>query len=169
MSLHGKTRIAALCVLLALFALVGARAGVTVSESADDFTLRQVDGSRTVTLSQLKGKPALVVFWATWCPPCRREIPVLKDITTKYQPKGLQVLAVAVDYRESQEQVLQFQKTNDLPYTVLWDAQSTVSDHYGVSGIPTLVLVDPSGVIRYRGNGVDDELMGLIDKFTSSK
>lgn len=164
-----KTALLAGIIAAGLFVLGRTFAGTGPSEPADDFSLPPASGGQAVSLAKLKGKPALVVFWATWCPPCRREIPTLKDIQAKYGPKGLQLLAVAIDYRQTREQVVQFQKDNQLPYSVLWDEGNKVSEHYGVYGIPTLVLVDPQGVIRFRGNQVDDSVMALLDQYTKAK
>lgn len=164
-----KTAILAGLMVVGLLALGRAFAGTGASEPADDFSLPPASGGQAVSLSKLKGKPTLVVFWATWCPPCRREIPTLKDIQAKYGPKGLQLLAVAINYRQTRDQVVQFQKDNQLPYSVLWDEGDKVSQHYGIYGIPTLVLVDPQGVIRFRGNQVDDSVMALLDQYTKGK
>ena len=154
---------------LSMAALGTAWAGVNKDLPADDFTLAPALGGKEISLSQFKGKPTMVVFWATWCPPCRREIPLLKDLYKKYSAKGLQMLAVAVNFRETRDQVVQFANDNELPYTVLWDADNSVSEHYGVQGIPTVLLIDPQGVIRYRSHSLDDSFMSLVEKYTAAK
>jgi thiol-disulfide isomerase/thioredoxin len=169
--MRSNLRTLALLLVLAFMILpLGAVfAGTSPNQPADDFSLQAASGGQTISLSKQKGNPTLVVFWATWCPPCRREIPTLKDLHKKYGPKGLQVLAIALNYRETRDDVVRFQKEYELPYTVLWDEGNAVADKYGVSGIPTVVLVDPDGVIRYRGNQIDDSMLALLDKYTASK
>jgi thiol-disulfide isomerase/thioredoxin len=155
--------LAGLSVLLIL--AVPAAGGNAVGQAADNFTLPLVEGGKTVKLSDFRGKPAVVVFWATWCPPCRREIPDLKELHKQYGPKGVALLAVAVDFRESREDVARFRKDYDLPYTVLWDADNTVSSAYAVEGIPTILLVDPEGVIRYRAHALDETFLALLKNY----
>jgi cytochrome c biogenesis protein CcmG/thiol:disulfide interchange protein DsbE len=151
-----------------LAALGTAWAGVNVDQQADDFTLSPALGGKPVSLSQFKGKPTVVVFWATWCPPCRREVPILKELHQKYSPKGLQMLAVAVSFRETRDQVVQFANDYELPYTVLWDQDNAVSEHYGVQGIPTVLFIDPQGVIRFRSHSVDGTFATLVEKYTGA-
>ena len=161
---------AGLLVLASVMVLTPVLAGTDVGEPATNFTLQQINGGKKVTLSQLKGKPTLVVFWATWCPPCRREIPLLKKLDKEYGPKGLQIVALALNYRETQDVVAKFIKDHELPYTVLWDEDNKTADAYSVTGIPTAVLVDANGVIRFRGHQLDDPaFMGLLKDYTSSK
>lgn len=155
--------LAGLSVLLALALPV--LGGNAVGQTADNFSLPLVEGGKTVKLSDFRGKPAVVVFWATWCPPCRREIPDLKELYKQYGPKGVALLAVAVDFRESREDVDRFRKTYDLPYTVLWDAGNVVSSAYAVEGIPTILLVDPEGVIRHRAHALDETFLALLKNY----
>jgi peroxiredoxin len=141
--------------------------GTQVGQPAEAFTLNYVEGGKSVRLADLKGKPTVVVFWATWCPPCRKEIPDLKDLHKEFGPKGLNLLAVAVAFRESRDDVLRFQKDYELPYPVLWDEENKVSEMYGVAGIPTVILVDPDGVIRYRQHFLDDTFRTLVQSYLS--
>jgi len=138
-----------------------------VGQDAEDFTLPSVDGGESVTLSDLKGKPVLLVFWATWCGPCRRELPALKKLEEEYGPKGLRIVAVSIDYRQSRKSVAAFKKRYDIPYRVVWDEDSLVSEKYGVSAVPTNVLVDPQGIIRSRRHRLAASLEELIKQYLS--
>jgi cytochrome c biogenesis protein CcmG/thiol:disulfide interchange protein DsbE len=137
--------------------------GTDVGQTAPDFKLPPVGGGRAYSLSQFKGKPVVLIFWATWCPPCRREIPALKSLYERYTQKGVAVVTVTIDYRQTQEDVLNFQRVNELPYPILWDADNKVSDDWGVEGIPTNMVLDKKGVIRYRGHSMDDDLVSAIE------
>ena len=167
LKMNFKTKAAALitALVMSLTFLVGASGCPDSGQPAEDFSLAPVGGGKPVTLSALKGKPTLVVFWATWCPPCRREIPVLKEIFVRYGTK-LNMLGVAVNYRQTENDVVAFRTDQGLQYTILWDKENKASDHYCVSGIPTVVVVDPQGVIRYKGNQITDEVTSLLDKYT---
>jgi len=164
MMMRTKTRLIAAALLLNFVFLVGAVGCPDSGKPADDFTLQPVEGGKAISLSQLKGKPTLVVFWATWCPPCKREIPVLKEIYVKYGKK-LNMVGVAINYKQTQQEVANFSRANGLQYTILWDAENKAADNYCVSGIPTVVLVDPQGIVQYRGNQITDQLTGLLERY----
>ncbi len=138
-------------------------AGAVVGNKAPDFKLEPVGGGKPMSLSRFHGKAVVVVFWATWCPPCRHEIPALKDFYQSYTPKGVQVVTVTLDYRQTREDVVQFQQKYELPYTVLWDSGNKVSDAWGVEGIPTNLVLDAEGVVRYRGHEVDSDMIAAVD------
>lgn len=94
------------------------------------------------------GKWLLVDFWASWCGPCRREIPVIKEILNEYGPKGLQVLGVAV--WDEPENTLKAMEQLDITWPVILNAQTIPTDLYGISGIPCIILIDPQGKIVSR-------------------
>ena len=110
-------------------------AGTGVGERAQDFKLAVVGAKKSLALSALKGHPTLLVFWATWCPPCRKEIPQLVKVREKYGRKGLKVVTVAINYRETRNLVEKFRRLYKLPYTILWDKGNKVSKAYGIKEI----------------------------------
>lgn len=159
----------AIAVAASVAGLIAVASGCPESgQAATEFNLKPAGGGKSVALSDLKGKPTLVVFWATWCPPCRREIPELKEIYGKYGSK-MNMLGVAVNYRQTEKDVANFSKESGLPYPVLWDVDNKAMETYCVGGIPTLILVDPQGVIRYRANQISPPLYDLLDQETGSK
>lgn len=166
-----QNRMPILLALLSLgaLALLPCFAGIDVGQAAENFSLQPAEGGKAVSLLDFKGKPTLVVFWATWCPPCRREIPELKDIHKNYAAKGLQMVTVAINYRETREDVIRFKQVNELPYLVLWDEENKTYSTYSVEGIPTVILLDSSGVIKYRGHQINDDLMRLLDGLTKGQ
>ena len=109
---------------------------------APDFTLPTLEG-RTVTLSALRGQVVFLNFWATWCPPCREEMPSIERLHRELRAQGLVVLAVDVD--ESPERVAKFVKDFRLGFPVLLDAGSHVFSSYGAPGLPTTILIDRKG------------------------
>jgi peroxiredoxin len=106
-----------------------------------DFTLNDLDG-KSWTLRQLKGKVVLVNFWATWCPPCRKEMPDLDAIYKKFQDKGLVILAISDEDRAT---VLPFLAAHKVSYPVVLDPGRKVNDLFIVRGIPKTFVYDRSG------------------------
>jgi peroxiredoxin len=122
-----------------------------VGAEAPDFTLKDLSG-KDVTLSSLRGKPVMINFWATWCPPCREEIPV---ITKLYgETKGgtsYEVLGVATQSDASTIRAFADEFAMDFP--LLPDANSNVVSSYHVLPIPTTFFVDKDGIIRFIQTG----------------
>ncbi len=117
---------------------------------APDFTLRSLDGER-FTLSSLRGKVVLLNFWATWCPPCRREIPDLNRIYDTYKDRGVVILGVSWDELNN-EQIKTFVKNYKVTYPILHGTQSELSQvgkAYAWEGyLPTTYLIDRKGHLR---------------------
>jgi thiol-disulfide isomerase/thioredoxin len=109
-----------------------------------DFTLPLLDGGN-VKLSSLKGKVVFLNFWATWCPPCRSEMPSMEALYQRYRNKGLEFLAI--DIMERKEQVVSFMKNFGLTFPVALDSSGNISGMYGIRGIPTTFIVDKDGRI----------------------
>ena len=136
---------------------VGRQEGI----EAPDFTLKNIEGA-DVTLSSFKGvSPVLIVFWATWCPYCREEMPNLVKLKEKYGP-ALEIMAI--DIQESQKQVASFVQAHRLNFTVLLDEEGAVAADYGLAGVPTMVLVDKEGKGVFADNRLSSEMLRLIAK-----
>lgn len=124
---------------------VGDSPGPRVGEPAPDFVLPDLDG-RAVQLSSLRGKVVLVNFWATWCVPCRREIPGLIDVYASYRDRGFEI--VAVDYQEPVETVRRFVADWGMSYINVLDADGTVLRAYRLTGLPESFFIDRDGIVR---------------------
>jgi peroxiredoxin len=125
----------------------GATTGLNTGDIAPDFKLDGLDG-KTYVLSDFRGSPVLLNFWATWCSPCQFEMPFLSDISTEWTGKGLVVLAVNVS--ESKTSVQDFIDYYGYTMTVLLDTAGAVSAKYDITGIPTTYFVDEDGIIQKR-------------------
>ena len=120
--------------------------------SASDFELSDMDEEK-VKLSKYRGKVVLLNFWATWCPPCIREMPSMERLHQQVDAEDFKVLAV--NQMEDVDQVFAFtgQLDVDPTFQILFDTTSEVSQAYAVRGLPTTYLIDKKGNIRYRAVG----------------
>jgi cytochrome c biogenesis protein CcmG/thiol:disulfide interchange protein DsbE len=116
---------------------------------APAFTLADLNG-HPVSLSDFRGKVVVLDFWATWCPPCKREIPDFIELQSQYGSKGLQVIGIGLD---EPEKLKAFASTNGMNYTVLLGTDDTALKYGGISGIPTTFIIDRSGKIVDRFEG----------------
>lgn len=119
-----------------------------VGKPAPDFDLPDLDGNK-VEFSSMKGKVLILDFWATWCPPCKEEIPHLVRLQTKYRDQGLQIVGLSLDAAGASV-VKPFAEEHDVNYTMLIANDETAKKYGGVSMIPTTFVVDRSGVVVKR-------------------
>ncbi len=113
-------------------------------EQAPDFTLSELMGG-SVSLSDYLGYPVMINFWATWCPPCKAEMPIIQQLLDAY-PEEFVVLAVNVG--ENEDVIREFANENDYNFIFLLDPSNSTADLFGVSGYPTSVFIDGDGHIH---------------------
>ncbi|NKF50665.1 TlpA family protein disulfide reductase [Shewanella sp. WXL01] len=135
---------------LALSASVQA---VEVGDSAPDFTLKSLTGDN-LNLTEQRGEIIVLNFWASWCGPCRKEMPILQKLQDKYQDLGVQVWGVNVE--QDNEAGRNFLKGLDLSFPILFDQTNTLSEDYDVKAMPTTVIIDRSGSVRNVYYGYQD-------------
>ncbi|MCJ7715036.1 MAG: TlpA family protein disulfide reductase [Anaerolineales bacterium] len=114
---------------------------------APEFRLSTTDGDE-ISLSELFGSPVIVNFWASWCPPCRSEMPAFQQIYEEYEEKGLVIAAVNATNQDSISNAVDFVSTNNLTFPVLLDISGAASSSYNLHSLPTTFFIDSEGVIR---------------------
>ena len=102
----------------------------------------------TVALDAYRGKGLLLNVWATWCPPCRAEMPYLDEIAERYAGRGLAVVGLSVDDAGARPLLEDFLTEVDISYDILLDPEMVTMDRLGILGLPATFLVDPQGVVR---------------------
>lgn len=126
-------------------------------EVAPDFSLVLLDG-RNIQLSGYKGKPVLINFFASWCLPCREEMPAIEKIVHEYKPKGVVFLGISTDDTEANAR--DFVKKYGVTFMVGVDKTTAIQKAFGLYGIPTTYFIDKQGKINYFHSGaVTEELM----------
>ena len=145
-------------IALATGVLLAAVGGLLVTRGggrrlAPDFEAPDLAG-HTIRLSGLRGRVVLLNLWATWCPPCREEMPSMQEVYTKLRDRGLVLLAVSED--EERDTVPHFVEEMKLSFPVLLDPQHEVGDRYGVWGYPETFVIDRNGFVVERVIGPRD-------------
>jgi cytochrome c biogenesis protein CcmG, thiol:disulfide interchange protein DsbE len=118
--------------------------GAGVGRVAPDFALQALDGS-TFRLSEQRGKPVVLNFWATWCGPCQNELPAIQKAAEHF---GDDVVFAGVDQGEKSEVVQSFADKLGLTFTIPMDTDGTIGYNYGVQGLPTTFFIDRNGVVQ---------------------
>ena len=168
-----KTKIKIIVFLFLLFSLVyiSSASANTKPEKAPDFTLRalnpSVSGYTDFSLSSFKGHVVIINFWATWCPPCRAEIPMLENFYKSYKSKG--VIVVGINVNDNVSGVKSFTKLYDMTYPVVYASSSVISNYGGVNAIPQTFFISKSGYIMFHWVGEISKgaLYGITDKLLS--
>lgn len=140
------------------------------TKAASDFVLPALDGTH-VRLRSLRGKVILLNFWATWCSPCRYEMPSMETLYNRFKGQGFEVLAVSIDSK-GKEAVASFAKELNLTFPILLDRDMAVMAQLGVRGLPTTYLLDRNGFIAqvavgpkdWAGKEGSDLVRGLISE-----
>jgi cytochrome c biogenesis protein CcmG, thiol:disulfide interchange protein DsbE len=110
-------------------------------------------GGDSVSLEQQRGKVVLLNVWATWCHPCRAEIPELRAIYDAYKPRGLELVGVSVDSDGADEGIREFMDEFRMNYPIWRDPDERVSSQFLVVGVPATFLIDREGILRWRKTG----------------
>jgi len=149
-----RIRIAA--IVAALSVSLPALAGSSPAAPAPAFTLASRTG-QDVSLSQYKGNVVMINFWASWCGPCRQEMPLLESIYKKYNKMGFTMIGVNVE--PDSNAANEWLKATPVSFPILYDRDSKVSKLYDVAGMPSTVIIDRSGKLRvlHRGYKPGDE------------
>src|SRR5512134_651241 len=145
---------------LALTAAAGG-AAVTPASGAPDFTLPSLDGPN-LRLQEQRGRVVMINFWATWCGPCRVEMPHLAKLYEKYRGSGFTVLAVNID--EDPYKAAGLAKQLGMRFPVLLDTEKKVSRLYDLSTMPSTILIDRDGRVRYVHRGYREGYEDTYDK-----
>jgi len=121
--------------------------GPQVGLLAPDFQFSGLDG-QTVSLSDFRGRPVLLNFWASWCGPCQFEMPFIQEIYEGWTGKPSSLVMLTINKGETSAEVKKFMESNNLSFPVLLDANQEIAREYNIRGIPTTFFIDKDGIIQ---------------------
>ena len=146
---------------LCLF-LASSSSAIGVGDQAPQFQLETLQG-KDVGLASYKQQPVLLIFWTTWCPYCRKELPRINDLVQEYGPE-IAFLGINAGWNDSVGRAKSYVQKSDLSYPVAFDHDSKVSKKFMIRGVPTIIILDKEGVIRYQGFSVSEELQSTLEQ-----
>ncbi len=137
--------------------------GIALGAAAPEFELKTIDG-KAYKLSDLRGQAVLINFFATWCPPCKREMPILQEAYQEYRDQGIIVLAVNLN--ESDVAIRSFQEKLGTTFPIVVDKDDQVSRLYDIVPLPTTYFVDRKGIVQAKWTGElrKEQLRSLLAK-----
>ncbi len=145
--------------LLSVFAATSLASSKLEGQTAPDFALKSSTGEN-MRLSEYRGDVVMINFWATWCGPCRQEMPLLDELYQRYSRVGFNLLGVNID--DDSRRAMQMIEELGVDFPVLFDATKRVSEMYDVDAMPVTVIVDREGTVRYVHQGYKP---GYEDKY----
>jgi peroxiredoxin len=137
-------------IILAIFAASSLASSTLEGQSAPDFVLKSSTGNN-LRLSEYRGDVVMINFWATWCGPCRQEMPLLDDLYGRYERVGFTLLGVNID--DDSRRAMKMIEELGVKFPVLFDESKDVSKLYAVEAMPVTVLVDREGMVRHVHHG----------------
>ena len=157
-----RTSLTIICILL-LVVIAGtlSASSALLGKTAPDFTLRSNEGDNK-KLSELRGKVVLLNFWATWCGPCRQEMPKLSELKELHDEYDFELLGINID--EDKNKALRVAKKLNVNFPILFDETKQVSKEYSIDAMPMTILIDRDGTIRYIHRGYKENYIGLYQQ-----
>ena len=129
---------------------------LTVGKTAPDFSLPALDETKTVRLSDFRGKVVFLNFWATWCKPCKEEMPSMEVLYKNFEKDGFVVLAMSIDRVTTKKDIPPFVKSLGLSFPILIDSWGQTDKRYKLMGVPETYVIDQQGVLREKVIGPRD-------------
>jgi peroxiredoxin len=155
MSVTAAVRRTGRCLVAAAFAACGGaeRPAVVVGGPAPEYAASLVAGD-TISLASLRGKTVLLNVWATWCAPCKEEIPYLERLYGEQRSRGLEIVGISVDARGEEQKIAAFARDMRMTYPLWHDPDQRVMSVFLSIGVPASYLIDRDGVLRWKHLGV---------------
>ncbi len=154
-----------LILTLALVGLAGLAWCFEEDDLLPEFSVVTFEGEH-LSRADFLGHPLMVVFWTTWCPNCKRDLPGIKKASAELGPRGLRVLAINAGINDSEARARAYQKEYGLNYPIAFDHEFEATSAFGIWGVPTVILVDVAGRVRYRHPLLPKDMEAWFEKLS---
>ncbi len=154
--------------LTTMFIVAPSLHATSTGEQLPNFKVTTLDGTMMESEKIVGKSPLFLVFWATWCPNCKREIPHINQLVEEFGSKGgkgrgMEFLGVNVGVNDSEKKVRRYAKKYAMDYPIYFDKDSSLTKRFKVSGTPTIIIVDKSGIVRYRDVSPPEDLENHLE------
>jgi thiol-disulfide isomerase/thioredoxin len=149
---HLKTLLVLVWLIFGFYSLVAAQEG----QRLIPFKGHDLNGQPFDLQQSIGSKPVMIIFWASWCPSCKTEVPKINQLAAKFKGRGMEFIAVNVGFNDSVERAQAFVKKTGMSYPVFFDATGVITEQYRLQGVPTVIIADKQGVIQFRNYATPD-------------
>jgi thiol-disulfide isomerase/thioredoxin len=149
-TIMGKPFVKTMLLLTLLFFLPCSLPAAQLGQQLIPFKGADLDGQSVDLQQSIGSKPVMLIFWASWCPTCTTEVPKINRLAEQYRSRGMAFVAVNVGYNDSVERARAFARKTGMTYPTYFDGSGTLSEKYRVQGVPTIIIADKHGIIRFR-------------------
>ncbi len=143
--LHSVLLTAALLLLLPVSAMA-----LNQGDRLLPFTGKDMDGKTVNSAGIIGKKPVMLIFWASWCPNCKSEVPKVNALVKKYRSQGMEFIGINVGYNDSEGKARRFMDKTGITYPVIFDKKGIIPRQYGVQGVPTVLIANKKGIVVFK-------------------
>ena len=145
-----------LVLLASLLFFPGLSPAVQQGQQLVPFKGTDMEGKPFDLAQSIGSKPVMLIFWASWCPTCKTEVPKINQLAEKYRSRGMEFVAVNVGFNDSVERANAFAQKTGMTYPAFFDGTGTIAEKYRLQGVPTVIIADKHGIIRFRNFSAPD-------------
>jgi thiol-disulfide isomerase/thioredoxin len=146
----GKTLLKKLLLLTLLLLLPCSLTAAQLGQQLIPFKGSDLNGQPYDLQQSIGSKPVMLIFWASWCPTCKTEVPKINQLAAKFRSRGMEFIAVNVGFNDSIERASAFVQKTGMTYPAFFDGSGTLAEKYKLQGVPTVIIADKQGIIRFR-------------------
>lgn len=145
-----KTLVRTIILLTLLLCLATTLSAAQLGQPLIAFKGTDLKGEQYDLQQSIGTKPIMLIFWASWCPTCKSEVPKINKLAEKYQQRGMEFVAVNVGFNDTVERAQAFAQQTGMNYRAYFDGSGTIAGKYRLQGVPTVIIADRQGIIRFR-------------------
>ena len=141
---------------------------ISLNQTVKPFSGQEITSGKAMDMTDIIGeKPVMIIFWASWCPNCKEEVPKINQLVEKYRDMGMAFIGINVGFNDSVKRAQTFMAQTKMQYPVIFDKGGRVSKQFSINGVPTIIVADRKGVVKFKNYGLptisDDDFKELLN------